>query len=165
MTADQLLLVDLRPRRIAGWRIPGDPVRAKHACTCVGKHGRTYPLEAWREWRDAVVPLLRSRWRRPPIDLPVRARVDVVFRRPATPRRTHLVREVELPYPYEWTDGRVGFVGTPDWDQVYKAATDVLVHAGILLDDRLIRGPHGGDRWYAARAEGPCVEVSLWTAP
>lgn len=172
MTASQLPLLERpEPRRLFGARIPGQPARAKHACTCrvvrvgtrwVGRPG-TRPLDAWSEWRDAVVPQLQARWRHPPITTAVRARVVAVFQRPLEPRLTHTCKGLTLPYPYEWTDERVGFVGKPDWDQVYKAATDVLVHAGILLDDELVVGPFGGGRWYAAEGEGPCVEVSLWT--
>lgn len=163
VTQDQLPLVTVATRRLFGARIPGQPARAKHGCTCQGKHGRTYPLEVWADWRNAVVPQLQARWRRPPITTAVRARVVAVFARPQEPRVTITCKGQELPYPFAWTSGRVGFAGTPDWDQVYKAATDVLVHAGILLDDQLVMGPDGGGRWYAAEGEGPSVEVSLWS--
>jgi Holliday junction resolvase RusA-like endonuclease len=110
------------------------------------------------------VPNLREWWAgRDPIAVPVVAQVVALFQRPQKPRLTFTLRGVERPYPYPWTDGRVPFVGRPDWDQVGKAGVDVLVQAGILLDDPLVVDATT-PRWYTAVGESPCVEVRLWTA-
>ncbi len=50
----------------------------------------------------------------------------------------------------------------PDGDNVLKSAIDALVMAGILADDKDVA------RWtvdslYAAKGEGPCVEIELWS--
>lgn len=145
-------------------RIHGQPARAKHACTCVGGHPGTRPDDGWKAWRGAAVPNLAAWWAgREPIALPVVAQVVAVFQRPRSPRRTYTLRGVERPYPYAWTDARVPFVGRPDWDQVGKAGVDVLVQAGILLDDPLVVDATT-PRWYTAVGESPCVEVRLWAA-
>lgn len=165
----QLDLLPLPPRPNRGkplvaCRIAGQPVRAKHACTCFNNHPSTRPIENWAEWRAAAVGGLSLWWDgRPTIAVPVIAQVTAVFERPREPRTTYTLKGVERPYPFAWTSGRVQFVGRPDWDQVGKAAVDVLVHAGILLDDPLVTDG-GTPRWYAAEGEGPCVEVRLWHA-
>lgn len=146
-----------------GARIPGRPVRAKHAPVIRGGHAATRPLDSWREWRDRVVPLLRvaalERGVREPLADPAFVRVTAVFPRPAKPRRTYTVRGETR--PYRWSDGRVPFVGRPDVDQIEKAALDVLVQAGILLDDQLVVETRC-ERWYAAPGEEPAVIVRLY---
>lgn len=98
-----------------------------------------------------------------PIDVPVIVQVTAVFARPARPRRTYTLKGVVRPYPYPWTSERIPYVGRPDWDQVGKAGVDVLVQAGILVDDPLVVDG-GTPRWYAAEGELPGVELRVWSA-
>lgn len=130
-----------------------------------------HPVPGWREWRDAMVEGLILEYRmdpsdeRWPITEPVIAGVVAVFRRPQGDKRRYTMKGIERAYPYPWTDERVPFVGRPDADQVEKAGVDVLVRAGLLLDDPLVVGRAGGiSRWYAAVGEDPHVEVRLWRA-
>lgn len=169
MTLDQLPLVPLagpleRGRPLVAVRIHGQPARAKHACTCRGGHPGTRPDDSWKAWRAGAVPGLRAWWAgQDPITGPVVAQVVAVFQRPKAPRRRYTLGGVERPYPYPWTSDRVPYVGTPDWDQVGKAGVDVLVKAGILLDDPLVVDA-STPRWYTAVGESPSVEVRLWAA-
>lgn len=170
---------------LAGVRVDGQPVRAKHACVCHPLGARrkmsgavwvridaivpgTRPMDTWRDWRDDAVEDLKlvaqeQGWRT--YNEPVIAGVVAVFRRPRTPRKNYQLKKVVRPYPFEWTEGRVGFVGRPDHDQVVKAGVDVMVQAGILCDDPLVVGYAPGiSRWYAAIGEEPHLEVRLWSA-
>lgn len=145
--------------------LAGEPARAKHACTCHGGHPGTRPLKEWAAWRGEQVATLREQFPgREPIAVPVFAQVVAVFARPQTKRTKYKLGGVERPYPFPWTQQRVGFVGRPDHDQVWKAGLDVLVQSGLLLDDPLVVGDHGSTRWYAASGEPPHVEVTLWEA-
>lgn len=152
--------------RLVAARVSGQPARAKHACTCRGNHPSTRPDPSWARWRDAAVPALRVYWAdRRTLTGPVLASVTAVFQRPQEPRKTYRLHGVDHPYPYDWTDERIPFVGTPDQDQVWKAGLDVMVQAGILSDDRLVVGDGGySRRWYTAVGEQPSVEVRLWDA-
>lgn len=144
--------------------IPGEPQRSKHLCTCPRRFPDTRPDPAWKAWRTYATNLIRALWLgREPIVVPVLVEVLAVFPRPKSRRRFYTVQGQELPYPWHWTAGRVPYIGTPDWDQVGKAGVDVCVRAGVLADDPLVvsaRTP----RFYAAKGEGPCVEVRLWSA-
>lgn len=145
--------------------LAGEPARAKHACTCHGGHPGTRPLKEWAAWRGEQVATLREQFPgREPIAVPVFAQVVAVFARPQAKRTKYKLGGVERPYPFPWTQQRVGFVGRPDHDQVWKAGLDVLVQSGLLLDDPLVVGDHGSTRWYAASGELPHVEVTLWEA-
>lgn len=168
--AGQLQLVPLpeapdRGEPLFAARIPGQPVRAKHRCQCIGTKPSTRPEDTWKAWRARAVPLVALHWgRRPRIVAPVIAQVTAVFRRPADRRTTYTIDDEVHPYPWPWVDDRVPFVGVPDHDQVWKAALDVCKHARVLADDRLVVGDGGSRRWYAAQGEGPCVEIRLWRA-
>lgn len=168
--ARQLELAPLPPapdygRPLLAVGILGKPVRAKHACTCHGEHPGTRPLPDWKDWRRYAIDVLREHWgRRPTLVCPVVVQVVAVFQRSRRPRKTFDLKGETHPYPYPWTSGRVPYVGRPDFDQVWKAAVDVCVHAEILRDDPLVVRDAGSDRVYAAEGEEPCVEVRLWRA-
>ncbi len=161
-------------------RLDGKPQRSRHEPMFVARGERkvingekwvrlsgisasTRPDPAWDTWRTEMVADLRTLGL-PCIELPVFADVRAMFPRPQSPRKTYTLNKVTRPYPYPWHSGRVVYVGKPDDDQVRKAAIDVCVQAGLLLDDVLVVGPAGSGRWYAAEGEDPCVEVRLWRA-
>lgn len=163
---EQLPLIPLPPSRrgewVAGFVLHGEPQRsAWHPVVIVG-HAAMRPDDAWRDYRDAMSEAL-SWWaqRNDPVWFPVLCKVTAVFTRPQSRRKTYTIGGVERPYPYPWTDGRVGFVGTPDADQIQKAAVDVCVRAGILVNDTIVQ-PDGTERWYAAVGEQPRTEVRFW---
>lgn len=152
---------DRRGEYVAGFVIHGEPQRSKHLCTCRGKHPSTRPDPGWERWRNKAVEALAPLRRLPPIDYPICAQVVAVFARPKGRKTRYTLGGVERPYPWAWTSDRVRFIGTPDADQVQKAGVDVLVQAGILLDDSLVE-PIGTPRWYAAEGEEPRTEVRFW---
>ena len=145
--------------------VPLAPQRSKHKPVMRGGQLDMRPDKAWASWRAAAVMVLRSQWRgRAPIHAPVLPRIVAVFERPKKPRLTYTIGGVERPYPWEWTPDRVPFIGTPDWDQVGKAAIDVVKQAGILVDDPLLVGVAHMERWYAAEGERPSVTIELFAA-
>lgn len=56
--------------------------------------------------------------------------------------------------------GRLWRLVKPDVDNVAKAALDALVMAGVLRDDTLVVILHGYSL-FAAKNEGPCVEIEV----
>lgn len=144
--------------------LAGEPQRSKSHPRIRGGRITMQADDAWAAYRVRAISLLRPLWRgRESIVVPVVVEVVAVFSRPQAPRRHYTVKGERLPYPWPWTNARVPFVGTPDWDQVGKAAVDVCVQAGILADDPLVVEGRT-TRWYAAAGEGPSVTVCLWGA-
>jgi Holliday junction resolvase RusA-like endonuclease len=151
-------------------RLDGKPQRSKHHPCVIFRNGKptatTRPDKGWDAWRAEMRSELALLWYgKDPIRVPVIAGVTAVFPRIDSARLTYTTGGVTLAYPWAWTSGRVPYIGTPDHDQVTKAALDVLVQGGVLADDPLVVGYAGGiRRWYAAEGERPCVEVRLWAA-
>lgn len=152
-------------------RLEGEPQRSAMKCTCYGGKPAARPDRHWATWRDAMVDDIRAML----LDMgddwtgalvcPVIVGVVAVFSRPKGKKKAFTMKGTERPYPFAWNNERVPFVGTPDHDQVVKAAVDVCVQGGILLDDPLVVGYAGGtSRFYAAIGEAPHVEVRLWRA-
>lgn len=162
-----------RAQPLIALRLEGEPQRSKsHPVVGKGQKRAMMVLDPeWRKWRNEMVAdiagLLREMgddWTGP-LTCPVIVGVTAVFIRPQSARRSFRMKGKDRPYPFRWVEGRVPFVGTPDHDQVVKAAVDVCVQAGVLLDDPLVVGYAGGtSRWYAAIGELPHVEVRLWAA-
>jgi hypothetical protein len=89
--------------------------------------------------------------------------VHVATRPPALPRHVH-VRKVRVECPPDPPNERAIATYDRDLDNLCKATLDGLVHAGVLLDDRLVVGDGGSCKVYGRVGEGPSIEVRLWRA-
>jgi Holliday junction resolvase RusA-like endonuclease len=146
-------------------RIPRAPVpAARGRCGCRAGHGIAYPDPDYDAWKAAAVQLIAYHWRaQPPIVVPVVVAVEAVHLRPPRPKPWTLDGK-RYPYPWAWTNDRRPMIGTADLDNLWKAALDAIVQAGMLADDRLVVADGGSRKVYGAPGEAPCVEVRMWSA-
>ena len=137
------------------WQILGQPIGKGRPRLVMGARPHVYTPHKTARWEAEAASVLATSWRFPtglipPLDEPVGLEVTAVFARPkCLMGKRH-------------TDGRLPHAVRPDGDNVLKAVCDALKNAGVVRDDALI--------WratvvklYAARAEGPRVEVTLTT--
>ena len=132
----------------ATFTIPGPPVgkqRARTVRTSSGK-ARSYTPTKTKAWETKCAVLARRHWRTPSCAL-VRLTVEAVKARPQ-----RLMRKAD-------PDGRIRCGTTPDLDNITKAVGDAL--NGICYGDDSQVVELVASKWYAARGEGPCVEVTV----
>lgn len=89
--------------------------------------------------------------------------IHVATRPPELPRFVH-VRKVKVACPQFADDERAWATYDKDLDNLVKATLDAVVHAGVLLDDRLVVEDGGSRKLYGRVGEEPCVEVRIWRA-
>lgn len=136
------------PERIS-WTVLGEPIGQGRPRACViGGHARLYTPKKSASWCAQAVEAFACHWDGAPYDGAVRVTVDAVFSRPQ-----RLLRRKD-------PDGRIAHASKPDADNVAKAVLDAMTKAGVLRDDALVTELLVR-KWYAAREEGPRVEVSL----
>lgn len=130
--------------------IDGDPVgKGRPRVVLRAGHPHAYTPAPTAAWEAKAAWLARNAWSaRPPHDGAVSLDVLAVASRPK-----RLLRRCD-------PDDRMWRTSKPDGDNVLKAVADALVNAGVLRDDVLVVD------WrvrclYAARGEGPRVEVAL----
>jgi Holliday junction resolvase RusA-like endonuclease len=136
-------------RPLLALTIPGPPV-GKARPTRNRQTGRVFLPKKTASWQDLAADLARWNWRRPALTGPVRVVVRAVAARPQ-----RLMRHGD-------PEGRVWRTAKPDLDNVFKAAWDALVKGAVILDDTQIVSPDGSRSLYAAKGEGPCVEIEVW---
>lgn len=131
--------------------ILGEPVaKGRPRVVRRGGFARAITPEKTRTWEANAAAQLAEAWGdRPPIDEPVNVAVVAVKSRPK-----RLLRRKD-------PDGRMYRETKPDLDNVIKAAADALVAAGVLRDDTLMVSPDGSRSLFAARGEGPRVEITV----
>jgi Holliday junction resolvase RusA-like endonuclease len=117
-----------------------------------GEHAHAITPQKTRNWEAHASILFEVAWQQAPIDEPVVVCVTAVKGRPKNKLRK------------KDPDGRMWRTVKPDGDNVLKCVGDALVQGGIVRDDVVIVD------WrvvclYAARDEGPSVEVMLRRAP
>jgi len=133
--------------------IPGPPVgKGRPRLSTAGGFARAYTPAKTASWERAAAVLARDAYRGAPLDVPL---VLVVRAVAARPKR--LLRKCD-------PDGRIWRTTKPDADNVAKAAGDALTMAGVLRDDAFVVR-FEAESLYAARTEGPCVELELYRAP
>jgi Holliday junction resolvase RusA-like endonuclease len=132
--------------------IPGDP-HGKRPPQYDPRQRRTVKAAGSRTYEKAVAALARATHRAPPLDGAHVVEIAAVCRRPGA-RPDAVPREV-------WATGeRCARVGKPDADNIAKAVLDGLRAGGVLRDDTVVTRLVVV-RVYAARGEGPCVEVRV----
>lgn len=134
--------------------IPGAPVgKGRPRVALRGGHPHAYTPQPTAAWEAKAVWLARNQWgRQPPAEVPVFLDVVAVCARPQ-----RLLRRRD-------PDGRIWRTSKPDGDNVLKIVADALVAAGVLRDDVFVVDWHCRCV-YAARDEGPSVEVRVTLAP
>lgn len=144
------LVLEATPRHGYSWTIPGPPVgKGRPRLSTRGGFARAYTPPKTAHWEGFAFSVLRQGWGdHPPIDAPCRLRVVAVGERPKS-----LQRKKDPP-------GRMVRTTKPDGDNVLKCVGDALKLAGVVRDDVLIWSWHC-ESMYAAKGEGPCVEVTL----
>ena len=106
-------------------------------------------MQAWQfECVIPGAPIGKNAWQSAPLDSVCRVDVVAVF-----PRPKRLMRKKD-PQQRVWHSSK------PDIDNVCKSALDSMVMAGILRDDTQVV-ILTAKSVYAAKDEGPCVEVRL----
>lgn len=133
--------------------IPGEPVgKGRPRLSTRGGFARAYTPAKTATWEGNAAALIHAAWDKSPLDEPLLLVVRAIKARPkAMPKRTP-----------SW---RLWRTVKPDGDNVLKCVGDALVSAGVLVDDTRIV------EWrclclYAARDEGPSVEIELhWPHP
>lgn len=130
--------------------IPGQPVgKGRPRVTTRGGFARAYTPAKTASWEMEAAHLIRMQWiQMPPLEGPLMLVVRAVGQRPK-----RLMRGKSPTH-------RVYRMAKPDGDNVLKAVADSLVAAGVIRDDVDIV------EWrcaslYAAKDEGPCVEIEL----
>lgn len=133
--------------------VDGDPVgKGRPRLTTRGGFARAYTPAPTAAWEAKAAWHARNAWaNREPIEEPIVLEVLAVAARPK-----RLLRKCD-------PDGRMWRTTKPDGDNVLKAVADALVNAGVVRDDVYVV------EWrcrslYAARTEGPCVEVRVCLA-
>lgn len=135
-------------------RILGEPVgKGRPRASIIAGHVHMRTPEVTRTWEGNAAFALREAWgAQGPLarDVAVRCAVFAVATRPKSRDRK---RD---------PSGRMWRTSKPDGDNVLKAALDSLQMAGVVTDDKQVA--HAEVRsFYAARGEGPCVELWMWS--
>lgn len=131
--------------------VPGPPVGYRRPMQ-VGRGAgrRAVKPDTVVDWELRAEELARRAWgERAPLDCPVGLEVVEVL---ARPQRLHRKRDA----PGRLVAGR----GKPDLDNVVKLASDVLVRAGVMVDDTRVAWLVAW-KWYAALGEQPRTEVRV----
>ena len=138
--------------------IPGQPVpKGRPRVTTRGGKARTYTPARTRLWETLAADKFQRDWMGAnkskyhvvPADRPVSLSLEAVFERPQ-----RLSKKKDFA-------GRIVHDKRPDIDNVIKAVLDSLTTAGVLIDDSRVESVTARKR-YAAKGEGPCVEVELY---
>lgn len=130
----------------------GDPVgKGRPRMAVINGHARAYTPAPTASWEGRAASIARAAWlggrvTRAPHEGPVAVTIRAVASRPG-----RLLRRKD-------PDGRLWRTAKPDLDNCCKAVLDALVRAGVLRDDVLVV-ELVAQSLYAARDEGPCVEV------
>ena len=137
--------------------IPGAPIgKGRPRATTMGSHVRLYTPKRTADWERSSALIMKNEWRSAPLDGVCRVDVVAVF-----PRPKRLMRRKD---PHH----RVCHSSKPDIDNVCKSALDSMVMAGIIRDDTQVV-ILTAKSVYAAKDEGPCVELKLsaidWDGP
>lgn len=128
----------------------GEPVgKGRPRVALVGGHARAYTPAKTASWEQTAAQVAALQWRGAPHEGPVHLWVQAVASRPQ-----RLLRKRD-------PEGRLLRPGKPDLDNVVKAVADALVKAGVLRDDVLVTTITARSL-YAAKGEGPRVEIRLW---
>jgi len=153
-----------RDHPLAAFRMELEPqVAQRGRCGCVAGHGHMYDDKNYELWKKLAIPSVRDYWgARIPLQGLLVVQVLPVFARPQTEGRTFVVKGITHRHPWPWPDERFPYAGPEDLDNLRKAVLDVMVHAGVLLDDRLAVKDGGSEKLYAARGENACVDVRVW---
>ena len=137
--------------------VPGDPVgkgrpRARAIPVGGGKWSATiYTPKETRDWERSAAEAISAAYDGEPLDEPLMILVRAVKRRPKSRCRR---RD---------PSGRIWRTTRPDGDNVLKAVQDAAVQAGLVVDDtRFVVSTV--ESYYAAKGEGPCVEVEVTPA-
>ena len=129
--------------------IPGAPIgKGRPRATTMGSHVRLYTPKRTADWERSSALIMKNEWRSAPLDCVCRVDVVAVF-----PRPKRLMRKKDPQY-------RVWHSSKPDIDNVCKSALDSMVMAGIIRDDTQVV-ILTAKSVYAAKDEGPCVELKL----
>jgi len=135
------------------WRhvflIPGQPLGKQRPR--MTRTGHVYTPKKTVEWEMAAAWIMKNQFRSEPIDEPC---VLVVVAVAARPKR--LMRRKD-------PEHRVWCPMKPDFDNTAKIVADAMVKAGVLRDDKVVVDGRCLTV-YAAKSEGPCVEVLLSSA-
>lgn len=132
------------------WVIHGEPIAQGRPRACViGGQARMYTPKKSATWCAQAVEVLACHWDGAPRTEPARVAIDAVFSRPK-----RLMRRKD---PQE----RIVHSSKPDADNVAKAVLDAMKKAGVLRDDAQVHDL-AVRKWYAARDEGPRVEIAMW---
>lgn len=134
--------------------IPGPPVgKCRPRAQIVWKNGKPMAhiytptkSDKWEKRAGFIMLANHEGWA---VSAPMKLVVRAVVKRPQ-----RLNRRKDPP-------GRVQRTAKPDTDNVIKAVADALQKGGVIVDDRFIVEWHGFSL-YAAKEEGPCVEVELY---
>ena len=128
--------------------VHGPPVGKQRARTYqAGGKTRTVTPTKTRDYEATVGQLARLAWKGPPSSAPFRLSVVVV-----KPRPKRLCRKAD-------PEGRVRCLATPDLDNAAKSVSDAV--NGIVYRDDSQIAELVASKWYAAKGEGPRVEVHL----
>ncbi len=133
------------------WVVPGDPVGKARARVFRNPHtGKVHGVtpERTARWESVARYVFSCAWNGGPLETPIALDIMAVFSRPK-----RLLRPEDPP-------GRIPHAARPDWDNVGKAVSDALQGAGVVRDDAQVCEARVR-KCYAARDEGPCVEVTL----
>lgn len=139
-------------RILATFRIPGEPVACPRPR--VTKQGRPFYPPRYEAWKRSACLVLRSLWRKSPMDGHLAVRVTAVFPRPKS-RPPYIDKA-------DWQTGhRLRRNRTPDADNVAKAVLDACTSAAVWVDDARV---WRCDTWLytAAKGERPGVTVEVW---
>ncbi len=129
--------------------IPGAPIgKGRPRATKMGNHVRLYTPKRTADWERSSALIMKNAWRSAPLDGVCRVDLVAVF-----PRPKRLMRKKD-------PEQRVWHSSKPDIDNVCKSALDSMVMAGIIRDDTQVV-LLSAQSVYAAKDEGPCVEVRL----
>ena len=129
--------------------IPGAPIgKGRPRATTMGSHVRLYTPKRTADWERSSALIMKNEWRSAPLDGVCRVDVVAVF-----PRPKRLMRKKDPQH-------RVWHSSKPDIDNVCKSALDSMVMAGIIRDDTQVV-ILTAKSVYAAKDEGPCVELML----
>lgn len=133
----------MREMKIA---IPGRPMVKQS--TNFGK-GRAFPKKHVVAWETHAAMLMRTTLgESEQLQGPIALTIDAIWERPK-----RLCRKQD-------PDGRIYKWSRPDFDNCAKAVCDALNLSGVIVDDAQFCDCHVR-KWYAAKGEGPCVEITL----
>lgn len=127
--------------------IVGHPV-GKGRPRFVRTTGNAYTPAKTRSWEADAKAVFSQHYRGAPADEPLSVIVTAVFARPK-----RLMRAKD-------PNHRIPHTGKPDGDNILKAVGDALEAAGVVRNDSIINVATVS-KWYAAKDEGPSVEVLI----